>query len=130
MTVDIFPAARTVRPAHSINDNSSAQGSVQDGYKVVKEEKIYSRYMQMYNRTIQYPDGTTYDFDVCGHANSQFRFTVVMPFNTKTQKFTVISEFSQGCGRLLYCFPTGGLDPAKHVSMEAYVDIRHSSSCR
>jgi hypothetical protein len=103
----------------------------QEDFRVIVDEKLYSRYLTLYNRKVQYPDGQVHEFDVCGHAKTQFKFAVVMPFNTKTQKVTVVSEFSQGCGKIMHCFPSGGLDVGKHDNMEAYVSlqIEHGMCC-
>lgn len=108
-----------------LSDSDLAAGDLRNEFTIVGESKVYSRYLHVFNRRVQYPDGNIHEFDVCGHPKSQYMFAVVFPFNTRTRKATVVREFSQGCGKTMFCFPSGGWEPKKHDSLEEYVVSLH-----
>lgn len=114
-------------PMQAPSDSNMLPGSdlaandLRNEFTIVSESKVYSRYLHVFNRRVQYPDGNVHEFDVCGHPKSQYMFAVVFPFNTRTRRVTVVREFSQGCGKPMFCFPSGGWEPTKHNSLDEYV---------
>eukprot|EP00656_Telonema_subtile_P017333 TRINITY_DN1927_c0_g1_i3.p1 TRINITY_DN1927_c0_g1~~TRINITY_DN1927_c0_g1_i3.p1 ORF type:complete len:211 (-),score=38.72 TRINITY_DN1927_c0_g1_i3:53-685(-) len=94
------------RPPRSTLSSSSAASDV---YK----RQVYKRYLTVQNRTVEYPDGSQFSFDIVGHAPS-CRFVTVFPYNPHTQQVTVIREWQQGPNQYVYTLPTGGFDPRRH----------------
>eukprot|EP00878_Enallax_costatus_P027733 GHUV01029882.1.p1 GENE.GHUV01029882.1~~GHUV01029882.1.p1 ORF type:complete len:164 (+),score=6.55 GHUV01029882.1:542-1033(+) len=62
------------------------------------------------------------DFDVVGHPRANFCFAVTFPYHSykdgrKGGEVTLIREYAQGPNALMYCLPTGGLDPRRHADV-------------
>lgn len=73
---------------------------------------------------LQEDPGHVIDFDIAGHPQANFSFAVTFPFHpnadgTKGGSVTLVREYAQGLDALMYCLPTGGMDPAKHTSLLA-----------
>jgi hypothetical protein len=86
-------------------------------FKILKEELVYKRYLQVWNRSVQYPDGRIFDWDVVGQNNCGPHFCVVFPYDTKQKTVRVLQEYSQGPNELKYTLIAGGFDPKKHSCM-------------
>ncbi|KAI9205205.1 uncharacterized protein BJ171DRAFT_423593 [Polychytrium aggregatum] len=85
---------------------------------VVGEERVYKRYLCIWNRQVEYPDGRIIDWDIAGH-NIQIQpcFSVTFPFNTEKKTTTLVIEYAQGVNQLKYTFAAGGFDPKKHKDL-------------
>ncbi|GLC74608.1 hypothetical protein PLESTF_001534600 [Pleodorina starrii] len=61
------------------------------------------------------------NYDVVGHPSASFCFAVAIPFHPATEtapaQVTVVREYAQGPNLLMYCFPSGGFDKAKHADL-------------
>ncbi|KAG2499483.1 hypothetical protein HYH03_002430 [Edaphochlamys debaryana] len=104
---------------------------------------VYRRYMTLYDRVVTFDQdakGTghgaedaaangqppkrsqhTLVYDVVGHPQCEFIFSIAFPFHKATAttppQVTVIREYAQGPNCLQYCLPTGGFDPRKHGNL-------------
>eukprot|EP00250_Pteridium_aquilinum_P017227 c23515_g1_i1 orf=355-1083(-) len=118
----LFPDSGT-RNSMPSND-TNPQGKLQ----IVKEELCYSRYLNVYNRVVEFPITeankaetgvrcTTVDYDIVGSKTVSFHYCTVFPFNSSTKMVTLIKEYAQGANDFLFGVPTGGLSE-KHVSLE------------
>ncbi|KAI9017380.1 hypothetical protein BC832DRAFT_588645 [Gaertneriomyces semiglobifer] len=87
------------------------------GFEILEEKVAYKRYITVWDRLVQYPDGRKLAWDVCGHSTANPAFAVCFPFDTKTQTTTLIREYAQGANELKYTFAAGGFDVAKHSSI-------------
>ena len=83
-------------------------------FKIISQELKYSRYLQLYNSRVQYPNSKEFEFDVC--CSRSRLFVVVFPYFPKTNTVRVIREYCQGVNELRYSLPSGGFDPKKHSS--------------
>ncbi|KAI8812132.1 hypothetical protein BJ742DRAFT_794921 [Cladochytrium replicatum] len=89
-----------------------------EGLPVVEEKVAYKRYLTVWQRSVQFPDGKTVEWDVTGHTLPNPAFVVVFPFNTTKKTTTLIIEYCQGPNQMKYCFPAGAVDRKKHTSVE------------
>lgn len=73
--------------------------------KVLDEVQVYKRYLTVWSRKTQYPDGRITEWDVVGHGIPNPAFAVVFPYNSNTvntlllisqKTTTLIREYSQG----------------------------------
>jgi hypothetical protein len=93
-------------------------------FPIVSEDVKFTRYLTLYNRSVQFPDGQVHDFDVIGHPRANFHFCVTFPFHPAPSgkwqdgEVTLVREFCQGISGLAYCLPTGAFDPKKHSTYE------------
>ncbi|PSC72803.1 hypothetical protein C2E20_4083 [Micractinium conductrix] len=97
-------------------------------FEIVSEEVVHKRYVTMYNRAVKFPptdgqaEGPTYEYDVAGHPQADFHFSVTFPFHAGGPgggSVTLLHEYAQGVNKMMWCLPTGGFDPRKHTSYEA-----------
>jgi hypothetical protein len=86
-------------------------------FKILKEELGYKRYLRLWNRQVQYPDGRIFDWDVVGINTPGPHFCVVFPYDSKEKTVRVLQEYSQGPNELKYTLVAGGFDPKKHKTM-------------
>jgi hypothetical protein len=88
-------------------------------FKILKQNLLHKRYLHVYNRTVQFPDGKIVDWDIVGHErNSYPNFVVVFPFDCTTKTTTVLLEYCQGVNEALYTFASGAFEPNKHSSID------------
>ncbi|KAJ3337412.1 hypothetical protein HDU93_001112 [Gonapodya sp. JEL0774] len=90
---------------------------------VLKEEKLFKRFVTVYNRTIRQPSGLVSEWDIVGHDQdgkgvpcAEANFVAVFPFDTKTKTTTLVREYAQGPHQMLYTVPCGAYDVRKHSS--------------
>ncbi|KAI9100690.1 WD40-repeat-containing domain protein [Phlyctochytrium arcticum] len=97
----------------------SLQAQLEDNthYKVISTKEAYRRYISIWDRRVEYPDGRVIDWDVVGHDLPNPCFSVVFPFNTENKTTSLIVEYAQGPNAMLYTFAAGGFDPKKHESI-------------
>ncbi|KAJ3007664.1 hypothetical protein HKX48_008992 [Thoreauomyces humboldtii] len=95
-----------------------ARQNAHESFAVLEEKEVYRRYISVWDRKIQYPDGRIISWDVAGHDTPNPSFSVTFPFNTETRTTSLIIEYAQGTNNLVYTFAAGGFDPAKHETIE------------
>eukprot|EP00271_Cylindrocystis_brebissonii_P012922 TRINITY_DN32433_c0_g1_i1.p1 TRINITY_DN32433_c0_g1~~TRINITY_DN32433_c0_g1_i1.p1 ORF type:complete len:305 (+),score=24.49 TRINITY_DN32433_c0_g1_i1:59-916(+) len=94
-------------------------------FRIVKEDVVYSRFIKVYNRVVEYPAGSsgksveerTVEYDVVASKARDSHFVAVLPFHSATKTFTLLSEYAQGANENVYGVPCGGYS-AKHASLE------------
>ena len=67
--------------------STSDRGPAKYDFEVLSEQQVYRRYLTLYNRRIKFPGhqgrpAAVHEYDVVGHPQSSFHFTVVFPFHT------------------------------------------------
>jgi len=107
-----------------------------DGFRVVSETVSYKRYLTIYDRTVQFPadgagkPGASYAYDVVGHPRAAFHFCCIFPFHSGPEPaVTMIREYAQGPNHFVWSFPAGGVDSARHASLEATAAAELSEEC-
>lgn len=90
-------------------------------FKIVSEEVVYNRYARVYDRKVKFPNGQTFAFDIWGRVwrNDSFSVVAVIPFDKRTQTFTLVREYNPAHGRYVYSFPQGMVERSKHHSIQA-----------
>eukprot|EP00879_Flechtneria_rotunda_P017704 GHRR01018557.1.p1 GENE.GHRR01018557.1~~GHRR01018557.1.p1 ORF type:complete len:205 (+),score=42.12 GHRR01018557.1:1046-1660(+) len=94
----------------------------------VSQDVMYQRYLTVYDRQVQFAaeegrsQPTTLRFDVVGHPRAEFSFAVIYPFHPyrdgrKGGEVTLVREYAQGPNAMMYCLPTGALDPKRHADL-------------
>ena len=68
-------------------DQQAAAGAapLQDGdprFRVLSEQVLHRRYLTLYNRSVQFPEGPVLEYDVVGHPQADFKFAVVFPYHS------------------------------------------------
>eukprot|EP00775_Hariotina_reticulata_P009708 gene9708-9867_t len=97
-------------------------------FEIVSEQPVYQQYLSVFKRLVRFSasgnpaESRTVEFDVVGHPRARFSFAVTFPFHPykdgrKGGEVTLIREYAQGPNSLVYCLPTGGLDPARHADL-------------
>ena len=90
-------------------DASSPQfvpvSSCDDGFRVVSERVLHSRYVTLYDRTVEFPSDKKqqdaaplrFDYDVLGHPRAGFHFVSIFPFHSAGDEpsCTVVREYGQ-----------------------------------
>jgi 8-oxo-dGTP pyrophosphatase MutT (NUDIX family) len=89
-----------------------------DGYAITSESVAYKRYLTIYDRTVEHPGGHTFSYDIVGHPRAHFHAVWVFPFHSSDSSVTLLREYAQGPNALVWSLPAGGVDPAKHSSLE------------
>lgn len=95
--------------------------SLNQNYKTISEEMVYSRYARVYSRKIQFPTGEQYSFDIWGRVwkNDSFSVVTIIPFDKKTQTFTLIREYNPAHSTHVYGFPQGMVElGSKHTNLQ------------
>lgn len=93
------------------------------GYTVVAEQVVHQRYLSVYDRSVRFPSGeggeagAVFAFDVVGHPRAHFHAVWVLPF-WADGTVTLVREYAQGPHAVVWSLPAGGVDPAKHSSLE------------
>lgn len=98
-------------------------------FDVESETAVHQRYLTVYNRKVRFcaherpTECHTLEFDVVGHPRANFSFSVTFPFHPykdgrKGGEVTLIREYAQGPNALMYCLPTGALDPQRHADLQ------------
>ena len=114
-SADAVPTVAICPPARA-----TVTSDVLEGFAVRSEFVAYSRYLQVQDRQISYPDGRVARFDVVGHSRNEYAFTVIFVYHTATQGVTLLREFAQAApphGARVLTLPCGGYDPGKHGSV-------------
>lgn len=111
------------------------------GFKILKEELRYSRYLNVYNRVVQYPpskeevadpskcERKIVEYDIVGAKTRSFHFCAVFPYDTLTKSVTIIKEYAQGGNCYMYGVPCGMLSE-KHQSLEDCVRMELSEEAQ
>ncbi|XP_024537440.1 uncharacterized protein LOC112350151 [Selaginella moellendorffii] len=91
-------------------------------FQILKEELRYSRYLNVYNRIVEYPPDAqdarkVVEYDIVGSRTVSFHFCAVMPFDSKSKLVTLIKEYAQGSNGMMFSLPCGGLSKS-HTSLE------------
>jgi hypothetical protein len=85
---------------------------------IIHEERLaFKRYLKLWHRRIEFPDGRIIDWDCIGEASPGPHFCVVFPYNSQTRKVRVIREYWQGINEMGYSLASGGFDEKKHKSI-------------
>lgn len=107
------------------------------GFKILKEELRYSRYLNVYNRVVQHPpskeevadpskcERKIVEYDIVGAKTRSFHFCAVLPYDTLTKSVTIIKEYAQGGNCYMYGVPCGVLSE-KHQPLEDCVRMELS----
>ena len=102
---------------------TTAEGGIQlpqGAFRLLGEAEVpYSRFLQVEDRQIEYPDGRRIAFDIVGHQRTNFHFVTIFAFDTRQQTVTVLSEFAQAAlphSTMVWSLPCGGYEPRKHTS--------------
>lgn len=87
-------------------------------YKVISDHVVYNRYARVYSRTVRFPDDQQFEYDVWGRVwkNDSFGVVTVVPFDRRTNTFTLIREYNIAHAKFTYGFPQGCLEKSKHSS--------------
>merc|ERR1719158_596110 len=83
-------------------------------FSVLSSKSVYSRYVRVTERDIEYQDGRVVSYDVVGKGCD---FNIVFPFHKQTRTVTLIYEYCQGPNRMMFSLPGGGYSPDKHESL-------------
>ena len=59
---------------------------------IQKEEIVYKRFINVWNRQVRYPNGKVIEWDIAGHNTPYPTFAVVFPFDTKTVIIKIINS--------------------------------------
>ncbi|KAH9316147.1 hypothetical protein KI387_024774, partial [Taxus chinensis] len=122
-------SAQSMRIAHHPPHSAPPNSDSDSGFKILKEELCYSRYLNVYNRIVEYPPteevatessdckGKIVQYDIVGSKTVSFHFCAVFPFDTLMRSVTLIKEYAQGGNCYMYGVPCGGLSE-KHLSLE------------
>ncbi|CAN8075838.1 unnamed protein product [Agarophyton chilense] len=88
-------------------------------FQLVSDSVVYDRYARVYSREVKFPDGKQFAFDVWGRVwkNDSFAVVTVVPFDRRTNTFTLIREYNIAHARYVYSFPQGQMERAKHKSV-------------
>jgi len=110
-----------------------------DGFRVVAESVAYKRYLTVFDRTVEFPAPADaapgaararFAYDVVGHPRAQCHFVAVLPFHSGPEAaVTLVREFAQGPNALVWSLPAGGVDPARHASLEDTAAAELSEEC-
>ncbi|EGF83781.1 hypothetical protein BATDEDRAFT_21249 [Batrachochytrium dendrobatidis JAM81] len=81
---------------------------------IVSEQQTYKRFLTVWSRQVQSPDGRVIDWDVAGHGTQAPAFATVFPYNSKKKTVRLLVEYAQGPNVMAYTFAAGGFDAKKH----------------
>lgn len=70
----------------------------------------------MSERLVEFPNKRKVSFDVMGHGSYESVF--VFPLDTEKRSVTLIQEYSPGQHQIMFGFPAGFVENAKHKSLE------------
>ncbi|KAJ3257435.1 hypothetical protein HK103_004510 [Boothiomyces macroporosus] len=84
-------------------------------FKILEEKLGYKRYLSLWHTKVEFPNGKIIDWDSVGSGAKPPHFVVIFPYNTKTQKVTLIKEYNQGINDMRFTLPSGGFD--KHPTI-------------
>lgn len=120
------------RSGPSIECNGSAEDGARSkkGFDIVSEERIFSRYLTVFQRDVRYPDGRIVSFDVIGNERSDFKSVFVFPFNTRSKTVTLIREYAPGPHMESLGFVAGMFERTKHTSLEQAARAELSEEAR
>eukprot|EP01018_Ginkgo_biloba_P029162 Gb_23713 [translate_table: standard] len=119
---------------HGTNFDSDSISTINEapGFKILKEELRYSRYLNVYNRIVEHPpikeeaestrsEAKIVEYDIVGAKTNSFHFCAVFPYDSLRKSVTLIREYAQesysGGNCYMYGVPCGGLSE-KHTSLE------------
>ena len=99
-----------------------------DGFRVVSERVLHSRYVTLYDRTVEFPSSgewqdeaapaLRFDYDVLGHPRAGFHFVSIFPFHSGAggePSCTAVREYGQvSTGGSLSRLPSLLLTPRFH----------------
>eukprot|EP00878_Enallax_costatus_P033038 GHUV01036414.1.p1 GENE.GHUV01036414.1~~GHUV01036414.1.p1 ORF type:complete len:257 (+),score=49.61 GHUV01036414.1:297-1067(+) len=117
------------QPHHrQLHPKSALQAAPMQQFQIVSETPVHSRYLTVFDRKVKFcasenpNECRVLDFDVVGHPRANFCFAVTFPYHSykdgrKGGEVTLIREYAQGPNALMYCLPTGGLDPRRHADV-------------
>lgn len=84
----------------------------------IHEEKLaYKRFLKLWHRKVEFPDGRVIDWDSVGESSNGPHFCVIFPYDTKTGTVRVIQEYWQGVNEMGFSLAAGGFDGGKHANM-------------
>ncbi|RUS19782.1 hypothetical protein BC937DRAFT_86917 [Endogone sp. FLAS-F59071] len=99
---------------------------------IIHDEKLYKRYLTVWNRRTRYADGREVEWDIVGHDIPTPTFVCVFTFDTKKKETCLIKEFCQGTNEVVsftrtessrhkvpltkYTCAAGAYDRKKHTS--------------
>jgi len=93
-------------------------------FRIVSEATVYSRYLCVIDRQVEFPNGKIIKWDIVGHQfNKDCVFVCSFPFDTKTKTTTLIKEWCQATNRLTFGLPCGHYDSKHHTSYQ------HAAEC-
>jgi ADP-ribose pyrophosphatase YjhB (NUDIX family) len=93
-------------------------------FKILHQKELYSRYLSLYDRKIEFPNGIQVDYDIIGHKfNTTGYFVCVFPFDSKKKTTTIIKEFCQASNSMKYSLPCG------HFDIKHHRDFKHAAEC-
>jgi hypothetical protein len=116
-------AFETTPHNNPMDHRSDAKNCQQTGpsFRIVSERVAHSRYIDVLDRVVEYPNGEQHSFDIASSRNSGNLFVTVFPFRLSDNTVHLIKEFCQGAlpaNSLCYTLPCGGYDQRKHESVE------------
>ena len=77
-------------------------------FRIVSERVAHSRYIDVLDRVVEYPNGEQHSFDIASSRNSGNLFVTVFPFRISDITVHLINEFCQGAlpaNSLCYTLP-------------------------
>jgi hypothetical protein len=51
-------------------------------FKIASEVQVYCRFIKIWERLVEYPDGRKVSWDVAGHVTTNPAFAVIFPYNS------------------------------------------------
>eukprot|EP00557_Chaetoceros_sp_GSL56_P013784 CAMPEP_0176482878 /NCGR_PEP_ID=MMETSP0200_2-20121128/3617_1 /TAXON_ID=947934 /ORGANISM="Chaetoceros sp., Strain GSL56" /LENGTH=207 /DNA_ID=CAMNT_0017879237 /DNA_START=79 /DNA_END=699 /DNA_ORIENTATION=+ len=85
-----------------------------NGYTIVSDKVVYSRWRSIISRKVITPKGQQIDYDVVDQKGSGA--SIVFAWNSKTKTATIVKEYNPGCDKILYGLAAGVVETDKHGS--------------
>jgi len=113
--------------------SGATRAPIDSSFAITSESVAYNRFLQVEHRTVRYPNGKEYSFDIVGHPKSTYRFVVVFAYHSATECVTVLREFAQAApphAATTLVLPTGGYDASRHSSLLAAAQAELAEEAR
>lgn len=90
-------------------------------YTLISDRVVYDRYARVYSRTLRFPNGKQFEFDIWGRnwRNDSFAVVCIVPFDKVSHTFTLVREYNVAHMRFVYSFPQGQVEGKHHDLLQA-----------
>jgi hypothetical protein len=86
-------------------------------FKIHSESLAFKRFIKIWHRKVEFPDGRIIDWDLVGQEGDGPHFATVFPYSTKSKTVRILKEYAQGINELRYTLVAGGFDNTKHANI-------------